>query len=117
MTDEQAAHQAVLQGQYQQQEEGADAWRLLGGRAFVSNPDPVGCGSIHFDGDAPYCLYTKEALPAGMQLANGDEIPEKVYLQEPKWDPITNTFSGHIDWSENPFDTGVTQISKTLYKI
>ena len=52
-----------------------------------------------------------------MQLANGEDVPEKVYLREPKWDALSNTFSGYVDWSQNPLDTGVTQVNNTLYTI
>jgi len=62
MTDDQAQHQILMQGDSQ----GAHGWRLLEGRVFVPNPEPVGSGSIHFEGAEPYCLYAQEVLPAGM---------------------------------------------------
>ena len=80
---------------------------ILGQTYIQGNQE--GLASYHFnfpltvenDQGGSYISY--ETAPPMWKLQNGDKPPNKKYFDNPKYDADTRTFTGLIDWKENPF--------------
>ena len=71
------------------------------GQTFVQGRTP-GVASYHFDSPDD-CYISYSAAPPSWRRADGSAPPARQPFLSPAYDAATRTFTGTIDWGDNPF--------------